>query len=138
MKTLFYKRLCASALYAMSLFVFNSANAAPPSDVTGVWSAVANAVGGDLEINQKAFDGSYCPVITGFIFGTPIEGYYCIYSGHIVFSRLNARGVPIQIYDAYVSRDGTIDRIGGTFFVWNAKGGGLADESVEFNFDASR
>ena len=44
---------------------------------------------------------------------------------------------PIQLYEGHVSPDAVIDRIGGSFIVWNAAGGGgVANEGVDYNFSA--
>jgi len=139
MKTSFVKRICVIGVCVCSLLGFSAIYAAIPSNLSGIWAAVANVTTGELEIEQgTSTDGGYCFTVTGFIFNDPIEGYYCQYSGHLVFARLSANSVPFQLYDAVVSRDGTIDRLGGSFTIWNAAGGGLANEAVDFNFDASR
>ena len=138
MKTSFVKRICTIGICVCSLLGFSTAYSAIPTNLTGIWFAAGNTTTGELEISQGATTDGYCFAITGFIFNDPIEGYYCQYSGHLVFARLGGNDVPFQVYDAVVSRDGTIDRLGGSFTVWNAAGGRLANEAVEFNFDASR
>ncbi|MGH6840663.1 MAG: hypothetical protein ACREDV_00995 [Methylocella sp.] len=114
-----------------------AANAAHPLSVAGNWNATANQTLGVLAISQP-FSAATCKPITGTIFGNTIEGYYCPAVGRIVFARRTGGGTPFQLYEAHVSRDGVTDRIGGSFLIWNASGGGFSTEGVDFNFSATK
>jgi hypothetical protein len=46
--------------------------------------------------------------------------------------------VPFQVYEGHVSRDGRIDRMGGSFMIWNSLGGGAFNEGPDYNFSASK
>jgi hypothetical protein len=133
------KRVCAAAFGATAVLWVGAANAAHPASVAGTWRAVGNQTLGNLEIVQAA-SAAVCKPIRGAIFvaATTIEGYYCPVTGRIVFARRTAGGVPFQLYQGHVSRDGAVDRMGGTFQIWNASGGGLANEGVDFNFSATK
>ena len=137
MRTTFLK--LTSALFGVSLLGIGAANAASPASVAGSWSAVGNQTTGFLRIAQGA-SAAVCKPIAGSIFvaANSIQGFYCPVTGRIVFARRNAGGVPFQLYEGHVSRDGAIDRIGGSFLVWNAAGGGFANEGVDFNFSAAK
>ncbi|MGQ0446463.1 MAG: hypothetical protein ACT4O2_15395 [Beijerinckiaceae bacterium] len=114
-----------------------AANAAHPLSVAGTWNATANQTLGVLAIAQPA-SAATCKPINGTIFGNTIEGYYCPAVGRIVFARRTGGGTPFQLYEAHVSRDGVTDRIGGSFLIWNASGGGFSNEGVDFNFSATK
>lgn len=114
------------------------AEAASPASIAGVWAASANQTLGALVIAQAAVPAGVCKSISGTIFGATIEGYYCSVTGRVVFARRLANGVPFQLYEGYVARDAAVDRIGGTFQVWNATGGRLSNEGVDFNFSATK
>jgi hypothetical protein len=113
------------------------AQAAHPANITGGWTAIGNQTIGALNIVQAA-SAAVCKPIVGSIFGNSIQGYYCPVTGRIVFARRNAALVPFQMYEGHVSRDGAVDRIGGSFMVFNTSGGGQANEGVDFNFSATK
>jgi hypothetical protein len=136
MKANVKKAISVAAIGAISLLSAESALAAHPLSVTGNWSAVANQSLGNLAIVQAA-SAATCKPIAGNIFGSPIQGYYCPVTGRIVFARL-ANGVPFQFYEAHVSRTGLVLRMGGSVAVWNASGGGFANEGVDYNFSAAK
>lgn len=69
---------------------------------------------------------------------SPIEGYYCPKSGRIVFARKNESGKAMQFYKGVVARGNVAKRMGGSFLIWNAEGGGAFDEGVEYNFRATK
>lgn len=125
--------ISASALLALAA---NPAHAAHPPSVAGNWSAIANQTSGGLTIVQAA-SAATCKPITGMIFGSTLNGYYCPATGRLVFAR-NAGAVPFQFYQGYVSRlqAGATMKIGGTLSIWNAAGGGFGNEGVDFNFSA--
>lgn len=137
MKAHIKKAISVAAIGAVSLFSAESALAAHPFSVTGNWSTAANQTTGNLAIVQAA-SAATCKPIAGNIFGSPIEGYYCPATGRIVFARKLANGVPFQFYEAHVSRTGVVLRMGGSFAVWNAVGGGFANEGVDYNFSAAK
>jgi len=130
------KRSVAAVAFVPLMFM-SIANAAHPTSVAGSWSAVGNQTTGKLSISQ-ATSSAVCKAIRGFIFSTntAIEGFYCPVTGRIVFVRKTGAGVPFQLYEGHVSRDAAVDRIGGSLKVWNAAGGGLNNEGVDFNFSA--
>ena len=135
METKSMKRALSAVLGLSALLWTSTAYAAHPASVAGNWNAVGNQTTGTLAIVQAA-SAATCKPISGSIFGagTTIQGSYCPSTGRIVFARRNAAGVPFQIYEGYVARDALRDRMGGTFMVWNAAGGGLANEGVDYNF----
>ncbi len=138
MKTTLLKRVSVIVFGFVSILGMGAVNAAHPPSVAGNWNATANQTLGALVIFQPA-NGAVCKPITGFIFGSSIEGFYCPVTGRLTFARRMAGGlVPFQLYEGHVSRDAAIDRIGGSFIVWNALGGGLPNEGVDFNFSATR
>ena len=138
MKTKFFTSAFKIALCGATLCWLNNAQAANPASVNGTWRAIGNQTSGPLVINQAA-GTAFCNQITGNIFGNPIEGYYCPKTGRIVFSRkLSATGKPFQLYKGFVARGTTATRIGGSFLVWNADGGRLSAEGLEYNFRASK
>ena len=139
MKTMLLKRARATALASMSLLWIAGANAAAPASIAGTWSAVGNQTLGKLEISQAA-SAATCKPIRGSIFSstTTIEGFYCPVTGRIAFARRTAGGVPFQLYEGHVSRDGAVDRMGGSLIIWNGAGGGLGNEGVDFNFSATK
>lgn len=128
---------CAASIGSLLLLCAGSAEAASPASIAGTWSVVGNQATGSLVIVQPSGSGT-CRAISGTIFGSPIEGFYCPPTGRVVFARRLASGVPFQLYEGYVGRDGAVDRIGGTFIVWNASGGRLSNEGVDFNFSATK
>lgn len=130
-------KLTSGIALAFGLLFSVPAYAAHPPVITGVWSLVANQSVGNIAINQLA-SAATCKPVTGNMFGNAIEGYYCPSTGRLVFARRTAAGVPFQLYQGYVSRDGAIDRIGGSFSIWNPAGGGLPNEGVDFPFLASK
>jgi hypothetical protein len=125
--------ISASTLLALAA---NPAHAVHPPSVAGNWSAVGNQSSGALIIVQPA-SANTCKPISGTIFGSTLNGYYCPATGRLVFAR-NAGAVPFQFYQGYVSRlqAGATMKIGGTFSIWNAAGGGFGNEGVDFNFSA--
>ena len=140
MKTTLLNRVCAIALGSMSLLWMGAANAAHPASVAGNWAVTGNQTLGALVIVQAA-SAAVCKPISGIIFGSTIQGYYCPVTGRIVFGRRAGFGAAFpffQLYEAHVSRDAVVDRIGGSFLIWNASGGGFANEGVDFNFSATK
>ncbi len=137
MKAKLTKHAIAIALGSMSLLWIGVANAAHPPSVAGVWAATANQTLGPLNIVQ-AVSANVCKPISGTIFGSSIQGFYCPVTGRIVFARRTAAGLPFQLYEGHVGRDAAIDRIGGSVLIWNTSGGGLANEGVDFNFSATK
>jgi hypothetical protein len=127
-------RAGCAALGFLSLLWVGSAHAAHPASVAGTWTATGNLTTGQLVISQGA--GTTCRVITGRIFNSAIEGHYCPGVGRIVFVRKLANGVPFQLYEGYVSQDAAVDRIGGTFKIWNSTGGQATTDGVDYNFHA--
>jgi hypothetical protein len=140
MKTTLLIRVGAIAFGSMSLLWMGSVNAAHPASVAGNWAVTGNQSLGALVIAQPA-SAAVCKPISGTIFGSTIQGYYCPVTGRIVFARRAGFGAAFpffQLYEAHVSRDGVVDRIGGSFLIWNAGGGGFANEGVDFNFSATK
>jgi len=137
MKATLLRPVCATALGFMSLLWMGAANAAHPLSVAGTWAATANQTLGSLRIVQPA-SAAVCKPISGTIFGSSIEGFYCPVTGRIVFARRTRAGIPFQLYEAHVSTDAAVDRIGGSFLIWNATGAGFANEGVDFNFSATK
>lgn len=131
------RTVVAATIGVTSVLWAGAAHAAHPATVQGVWSATANQTLGALVIVQPA-SGAVCKPITGTIFGNSIQGYYCPATGRLVFARRTAAGVPFQLYEGHVARDAAIDRVGGSFLVWNNSGGGFANEGVDFNFSATK
>jgi hypothetical protein len=121
----------------LSLLGPNPADAASPASIAGTWSATGNQATGSLVIAQASSTAT-CKPISGTIFGSTIEGFYCPATGRVVFARRLSSGIPFQLYQGQVARDAAVDRIGGTFVVWNAAGGGAANEGVDFNFSATK
>lgn len=138
MNTSVRTRIGALGLCASLLLGVGTAEAASPASIAGVWSATANQTLGALVIAQAAVPTGVCKAISGTIFGSTIEGYYCAATGRVVFARRLANGVPFQLYEGHVARDAAVDRIGGTFQVWNGAGGRLNNEGVDFNFSATK
>lgn len=130
-------RAGATALGLLSLLWAGTADAAHPASVAGTWTATANQTIGALVIVQPA-SAATCKPISGTIFGSSIQGFYCPATGRIVFARRTAALVPFQLYGGNLARDGVVDRIGGTFLIWNSTGGGAANEGVDFNFSATK
>jgi hypothetical protein len=139
MKTTLPKHVCATALGALSLLWAGAAGAASPASVAGVWAATGNQTLGPLTINQAA-SLAECKPIRGSIFvaSNTILGFYCPETGRIVFMRHSSSGVAFQLYQGWVGRDAAVDRMGGAFHIWNALGGGLANEGPDFNFSATK
>jgi hypothetical protein len=139
MKTLISNRVCALVLSSISLLWAGTANAAHPASVTGNWNATGNQTLGILSIVQAA-GITACRRITGSIFfaTNAIEGVYCPATGRIVFVRKLSTGVPFQLYEGHVSQDGIIDRIGGSFKIWNATGGAVTTDGPDYNFSATK
>ncbi len=138
MKHISMKRVCAALAGLAVLTMATAADAAHPASVAGRWNATANQTLGALTIVQPV-SAATCKPISGTIFTNPIQGYYCPATGRIVFVRRTGSVVqtPIQLYEGHVSHDAVIDRIGGSFIVWNAAGGGgVANEGVDYNFSA--
>jgi hypothetical protein len=138
MKTIRSKIMSLSAVAIMALAGINPAFAGYLANASGNWTVVGNQSVGALVIVQAASANLSKP-ISGTIFGSPIQGYYTPSTGKIVFARnWGATGTPFQLYQGNVSRVGGVNRIGGTFYIWNASGGGLADEGAEYNFSAQK
>ena len=132
-----YTQASAALVGTLSLLWASAAGAAHPASVQGVWSAAANRTTGSLVIVQPA-SAAACKLITGTIFGSAIEGAYCPASGRLVFVRKLANGVPFQLYEAHVSQDGPIDRLGGSLVIWNTTGGTVTTDGPDYNFAAAR
>src|SRR4051812_5059620 len=137
MRTTLLKR--AFAAVAGSAFCVGAAYAAHPASVAGTWSAIGNQTVGRLVLSQAA-SGAVCKPIAGFIFAASnaVRGFYCPPTGRMVFARHTSSGVPFQLYEGQVSRDGAIDRIGGSFMIWNSLGGGAFNEGPDYNFSATK
>ena len=105
-----------------------------PGSVVGSWSVVGNQSVGTLKVTSQASTG-LCRGIGGTIYGNPIEGFYCPFSGRIHFVRKNAAdNDSFQAWTGNVSQAGAVNRMGGTFTALNAIGGSLG----EYNFHASK
>ena len=142
MKTASRVGIFVTSLACLPLLFAEAATAASPPSIAGNWSGVSNQTGVTLNIIQFA-SAAVCKPIGGNMVGVlnAIQGYYCPVTGRIVFARRAVIGgvlTPFQFYEGHVSRDGVIDRIGGSFAVFNASGGGFANEGVDFNFSATK
>lgn len=137
MKSTFVIRTCLISLGSIPLLCMAAANAAHPPSVAGNWAVTANQTLGGLVIVQ-APSAAVCKPISGNIFGNPIQGNYCPVTGRIVFARQTGASLPFQLYQGHVSRDAAVDRIGGSFLIWNAAGGGFPDEGVDYNFSGTK
>ena len=125
------KKLLFGTLFASMAFGANTAWADGwPVSVLGNWSVVANFVTGTLSITSQAATGD-CRPIKGTIFGNPMVGFYCPFSGRIHFLRNNASGITFQDYTANLSQNVSPLRMGGTF---------ASDLGAfgEYNFQASK
>jgi hypothetical protein len=134
MATALLNRAGCAMLGTLSFLWAGSAYAAHPASVAGTWTATGNLTTGQLVISQGT--GTTCRVINGTIFNSAIEGHYCPAVGRIVFVRKLSNGVPFQLYEGYVSQDAAVDRIGGTFKIWNLAGGAATTDGVDYNFNA--
>ena len=104
-----------------------------PISVLGTWSVNANNSTGSLVITTQGTTG-LCRPIGGTIFGNPIQGFYCPFSGRITFLRkIAATNDTFQVYSANLGQvfGGLPLRMGGTFSSMNATFG-------EYNFFASK
>jgi hypothetical protein len=137
MKSTFVIRSCAISIGSIPLLWMAAANAAHPPSIAGNWAVTANQTLGTLVIVQPA-SAAICKPITGNIFGNPIQGNYCPSTGRVVFARQTGAGIPFQLYQGHVSRDAPVDRVGGSFLIWNAAGGVLPDQGVDFNFSGTK
>ena len=137
MKTTLLKLVGVIVFGFISILGMGTVNAAHPLSVAGNWNATSNQTLGALVIFQPA-NAAVCKPITGFIFGSSIEGFYCPVTGRLTFARRMANGIPFQLYEGHLARDGQVDRIGGSYIIWNALGGGLVNEGVDFNFSATK
>ena len=142
MKTASRVGIFVTSLACLPLLFAQAATAASPPSVGGVWNHVGNQSVGPLVIFQFA-SAAVCKPITGSMFGlaNAVQGYYCPVTGRIVFARRQLLGgvmTPFQFYEGHVARDGVIDRIGGSFAVFNPSGGGFANEGVDYNFSATK
>lgn len=99
-----------------------------PTSVAGNWSIVGNQSAGTLSITQPV-SNLYCRPIYGTIYGNPIEGFYCPYSGRIGFVRKTPSGIAHQYYQGNLSQTGSTLRIGGNFGVFNSNGGSFGEYS---------
>jgi len=104
-----------------------------PGSVVGNWSVIGNQSVGLLSITTQSGTG-LCRPIGGTIYGNPIEGFYCPYSGRIHFVRKPAGNVTTQAWTGNVSQAAAVLRMGGTFTAVNAGGGSPG----EYNFSASK
>lgn len=105
-----------------------------PGSVVGSWAVLGNHSPGTLVISSQASTG-LCRAIAGTIYGNPIEGFYCRYSGRIVFARKNnASNDTTQVWSGNLSEANTVLRMAGTFAVVNSGGGSFG----EYNFNASK
>ena len=142
MKTASRVGIFVTSLACLPLLLAEAATAASPTFIGGDWKGVSNQTAVTLNIIQFASIG-VCKPIGGNMSGVvnAIQGYYCPVTGRIVFARRTVVGgvlTPFQFYEGHVSRDGVIDRIGGSFAVFNPSGGGFANEGVDFNFSATK
>jgi len=105
-----------------------------PGSVVGNWSVIGNQSPGVLSITFQDAAG-LCRRITGTIYGDPLEGFYCPFSGRIHFVRKSAAtNDTSQAWTGNLSQAADVLRIGGTFTSVNASGGSLG----EYNFSASK
>lgn len=104
-----------------------------PGSVVGNWSVIGNQSAGVLSIGTQSAAG-LCRPITGTIYGNPIEGFCCPFSGRIHFVRKPANNVTTQAWTGNVSQAGIVLRMGGTFTAVTAGGGSPG----EYNFSASK
>lgn len=79
-----------------------------PASIAGAWSVTANDTGGTLQISQPA-STARCKAISGSIFGDPIVGFYCPFSGHLAFQRTNGVG-NVQDYSGALSEATVVPR----------------------------
>lgn len=108
-----------------------------PNNITGRWSFHANTdgtvgSGGPFLRLTQAPNG----VLSGDIFGNPIEGLYFSATRRIVFVRKASNGVPFQFFEAHVSTNGF--SIGGKVHAWNFSGFDASMGSPDFNFAANK
>jgi hypothetical protein len=124
--------VCGVTVLAVSLALSQTAN---PNNITGRWNVVGNTTSGGapgfaLQMTQAA-NG----VLSGTIFADQIEGFYIPSVRRVVFVRKLSTGVPVQLYEGYVSQDGLL--MGGDLIVWNFVGGG-GFGGLDFNFTANK
>lgn len=101
MKKTFLTLLLTLTLSAISQLA--SADGWPPS-VVGTWNVKANTGIGTLNITSQQATGQ-CRQISGNIFGDPIQGFYCPFSGRIHFVRKQAAtNDTTQVYSANLSQ----------------------------------
>lgn len=104
-----------------------------PASVVGTWSVNANNATGSLVITSQGTIG-LCRPIAGNIFGNPIQGFYCPFSGRITFLRKAAvNNDTFQVYSANLGQvfSGFPLRMSGTFSSMGASFG-------EYSFFASK
>jgi len=123
------KKLLFGVLFASMGFGANTAMADGwPLSVLGSWNVLANHSTGTLSITSQGTTGN-CQPIAGTIFGNPIVGFYCSYSGRIHFLR-NSGPTTFQDYTGNLSQTGSPLYMGGTFASDSGNGG-------EYNFGAT-
>ncbi len=106
------KKLLFSVLFASMAFGANTAKADGwPVSVVGNWSMWTNQSGTTLSITAQSIGD--CQQLTGSIYGSPIVGYYCPYSGRIHF--LNIGATWSQDYNGNVSQVGSTLQMGGIY-----------------------
>ncbi|MCW7538814.1 hypothetical protein OOT46_13280 [Aquabacterium sp. A7-Y] len=105
-----------------------------PGSVVGNWNVLGNQSAGVLSITSQAA-GGLCRRIVGTIYGNPIEGFYCPFSGRISFIRKNgANNDTSQSWVGNVSQAAAVLRMGGTFAAVAPAGGSPG----EYNFQATK
>lgn len=86
-----------------------------PTSVVGTWNVRANQTVGTMHITFQSPVGN-CRQILGDIFGNPIQGFYCPFSGRIHFLRKDgANNDTIQDYSANLSQNGATNFMTGLF-----------------------
>jgi hypothetical protein len=135
------KKLLLVTLFAVSAASANVAMADGwPLSIVGNWSIIGNQSPGTLTVATQAAIGN-CRRITGTVYpGTPVaspmEGFYCPFSGRLQFVRKSpATNDTYQVWTGNVSQDGVVDRMGGTFTSVSAPLGGSLGE---YNFQGAK
>jgi hypothetical protein len=132
------KHTRVSLAFTLGTLLFATAASAdgwPPS-VVGSWSVLGNQSLGTLSITSQAPSGQ-CRKILGTIYGNPIEGFYCPFSGRIHFVRKdNVTNDTSQAWTGNLSQAiaGQPLRMGGVFSSVGPGGGSLG----EYNFHATK
>jgi hypothetical protein len=128
--------LLLSILMTFSLLTLSHVAVADgwPGRIVGTWAVNADNFPGNLIITSQLTTGR-CPAIAGSIFGDPIQGFYCPFSGRVHFLRKNAASNDtFQVYSANLSQTSIPPglRMGGLFSNITQSGDG------EYSFFASK